>query len=140
MQSQGPIISEPQYICDVCGKKKPVSQMAGKCVKCGKYVCSEDARLKGDKVYCPQHAGACFIATAAYGTAMATEIDTLREFRDAKLDPNFLGKYLVRLYYTFSPPIADAIACSEGLKALVRLNLSPIIRALKSKQNPLDKD
>jgi len=138
MEREGPIVSEPQYICDVCGKKKPVSQMAGKCVKCGKYVCSEDARLKGDKVYCPKCAGLCFIATAAYGSVMATEIDTLREFRDTKLDSNVLGKHLVRLYYTVSPPLANAIARSEGMKALVRLNLNPIIHALKSKQHQKD--
>jgi len=135
MLREGPIISEPQYICDVCGKKKPVSQMAGKCVKCGKYVCSQCAKLKGDKVYCEKCAGLCLIATAAYGSTMATEIDALREFRDTKLDPNILGKHLVRLYYTVSPSLANAIARSEGIKALVRLNLNPIIRTLKTKQH-----
>jgi len=132
MQREGPIISEPQYICDVCGKKKPVSQMAGKCVKCGKYVCSQCAKLKGDKVYCPKCAG-CFIATAAYGTPMAIEIDTLREFRDRELEPNFLGKHLVTLYYTVSPPIANVIVRSESMSRLVRLNLKPVIQALKSR-------
>lgn len=133
MTREGPIISEPQYICDVCGKKKPVSQMAGKCVKCGKYVCSQCAKLKGDKVYCQKCAG-CFIATAAYGTVMATEIDILREFRDKRLEPNSLGKNLVRLYYMVSPPLASAIARSEDMKALVRLNLNPVIYVLKSRK------
>jgi len=132
MQHEGPIISEPQYICDVCGKKKPVSQMAGKCVKCGKYVCSQDAKLKGDKVYCPQHAGLCFIATAAYGSPIAAELDSLREFRDTKLEPNRIGRNLVAFYYAVSPPLADIIARSEGMRALVRLQLDPVIRALKS--------
>lgn len=133
MQREGPIISEPQYICDVCGKKKPVSQMAGKCVKCGKYVCSQCAKIKGDKVYCPQHAG-CFIATAAFGTPMCMEINVLRKFRDNKLNPNRLGKVLVRLYYTTSPPIANVIARSENMRALVRRNLRPIVRILRSKE------
>lgn len=135
MQHEGPIISEPQYICDVCGKKKPVSQMAGKCVKCGKYVCSQDAKLKGDKVYCPEHAGACFIATAAYGSPMVAELDTLREFRDTKLEPNRVGRKLVGLYYTVSPPVANVISRSEGMRALVRLNLDPVIHALKPKNH-----
>jgi len=139
MQREGPIISEPQYICDVCGKKKPVSQMAGKCVKCGKYVCSQCAVLSGDKVYCAEHAPrGCFIATAAYGTPMATEIDTLRDFRDKTLDPNALGKHLVKLYYRVSPTLANAIARSEGMKALVRFNLNPIIHTFKSKQHQKD--
>lgn len=107
--------------------------MAGKCVKCGKYVCSQCAKLKGDKVYCPKCAG-CFIATAAYGTVMATELDILREFRDKRLEPNFLGKRLVRLYYMVSPPLASSIARSEDMRALVRLNLNPVIRALESKK------
>lgn len=126
MLREGPIISEPQYICDVCGKKKPVSQMAGKCVKCGKYVCSQCAKLKGDKVYCPNCAGPCFIATAAYGTPLATEIDVLREFRDSKLNMNLIGRRLVALYYTASPPLANVIAKSERMKALVRFTLTPI--------------
>jgi len=129
----GPIVSEPQYICDVCGKKKPVSQMAGKCVKCGKYVCSQCAKLKGDKVYCPQHAGMCFIATAAYGTPMAVEIELLREFRDKEMEPNSLGRTLVAMYYEASPSIANIIARSENMRSLVRLNLKPIIRILSQK-------
>jgi hypothetical protein len=133
MLREGPIISEPQYICDVCGKKKPVSQMAGKCVKCGKYVCSQCAKLKGDKVYCPNCAGPCFIATAAYGTPMAAEIDVLRKFRDDNLNPHLLGKHLVMVYYTLSPPLANIITRSKRMKALVRANLNPLIRALKSK-------
>jgi hypothetical protein len=129
---EGPIVSEPQYICDVCGKKKPVSQMAGKCVKCGKYVCSQCAKLKGDKVYCPNCAGPCFIATAAYGTPLATEIDVLREFRDSKLNMNLIGRRLVTLYYTISPPLANIIARSERMRAFVRFNLTPIIRVVES--------
>ena len=132
MIGKGAIATEPQYICDVCGKKKPESQIAGKCVKCGKYLCSSCAKLKGDKVYCPEHAG-CFIATAAYGSPMAREISVLRKFRDLKLETNICGKYLVRLYYAVSPLLANVIVCSEGLRALVRHCLSPIIQALKEK-------
>ena len=133
----GPIIGEPQYICDICGKKKPVSQMAGKCVTCGQFVCSTCAKLKDDKVYCPKHEpkGLCFIATAAYGTSMAPELDILRTFRDRDLEPNSIGKRLASLYYIASPPIADVIAHSESMRALVRLTLKPIIRKLKLKYN-----
>ena len=137
MYSQGQIVNEPQYICDVCGKKKPVSQMAGKCVKCGKYVCSQCAKLKGDRVYCPEHAG-CFIATAAFGTPMAEEINVLRRFRDETMEPNVLGRHLVTLYYGISPPIARVISRSERMKAFVRLNLRPIVRSLESKSDQQD--
>lgn len=133
MQREGAIVTEPQYICDVCGKKKPVGQMAGKCVKCGKYVCSECAQLKEDKVYCPKCAGRCFIATAAYGSSLASQINTLRGFRDSKLISNPFGRSLVNGYYMFSPPLSRVIARSTRLRALVRFFLNPIINALKAK-------
>ncbi|MCL6578538.1 MAG: hypothetical protein K6T73_04015 [Candidatus Bathyarchaeota archaeon] len=138
MMREGPIISEPQYICDVCGKKKPVSQMAGKCVKCGKYVCSQCAKLKGDRVYCAQCAPSCFIATAAYGTPMAPEINILRKFRDKELESNDIGRCLVTLYYTLSPPIARVISRSKNMRAWIRLNLKPIVLAFKLKYNKVN--
>lgn len=134
MRREGAIISEAQYICDVCGKKKPVSQMAGKCVKCGKYVCSACAELKGDKIYCPDHKpGWCFVATAAYGSPLASQLDTLRGFRDLKLIPNVFGRGLVGCYYRLSPPLAKVIVRSNRLRALVRFYLNPIVNALKAK-------
>ena len=62
----------------------------------------------------------CFIATAAYGTSTAEEIDTLRAFRDEVLLQNSLGSRLVTLYYEVSPPVADFISEHEGLRTLVR--------------------
>jgi hypothetical protein len=41
----------------------------------------------------------CFIATAAYGTPDAEQIDVLREFRDAVLLKNMSGSLFVALYY-----------------------------------------
>ena len=127
-------MNEPQYICDVCGRKKPVSQMAGKCVKCGCYVCSQCAKLKGDRIYCKKHAG-CFIATAAFGTPMAEEINTLRRFRDMEMASNLHGRHLIYLYYEVSPPVARIITRSESMKKFVRLNLKPIISSLESRKN-----
>ena len=77
----------------------------------------------------------CFIATAAYGTPMAQEIDTLRRFRDSKMEPNLIGRHLITLYYNASPPLARVVARSENMKALVRLNLKPIISFLESNKN-----
>jgi very-short-patch-repair endonuclease len=74
----------------------------------------------------------CFIATAAFGTPMAQEINTLRQFRDSKMAPNLIGKHLITLYYNTSPPFARVIARSKNLRALVRMNLKPIIRLLES--------
>jgi len=69
----------------------------------------------------------CFIATAAYGTPMAEEIDVLRDFRDQYLLTNPVGKNLVELYYKTSPPVADFIAEHPALKQVVRAGLEPVI-------------
>lgn len=73
----------------------------------------------------------CFIATAAYGTPMAQEISTLRRFRDLEMEPNLIGRNLIYLYYTLSPPIARVITRSSNMKAFVRMALKPIIRSLE---------
>lgn len=75
----------------------------------------------------------CFIATAAYGTTTAEELDVLREFRDVKLESNLVGRKITDLYYFVSPPIANIIARSEKLRAFVRKCLNPIINILKRK-------
>jgi len=73
----------------------------------------------------------CFIATAAYGTDTAEEIDILREFRDEALLTNSLGTELVHFYYKTSPPIADFISRHEVLRTIVREGfLRPIVTIL----------
>jgi len=69
----------------------------------------------------------CFIATAAYGTPMAGEIEILREFRDEYLLTNPVGQALVGLYYRVSPPIAKFITEHPGLKPIVRAGLLPVV-------------
>jgi Leucine-rich repeat (LRR) protein len=69
----------------------------------------------------------CFIATAAYGTPMAKEIQILREFRDEYLLTNPLGQALVGLYYRVSPPIAEFITEHPSLKPVVRAGLLPAV-------------
>lgn len=73
----------------------------------------------------------CFIATAAYGTDTAKEIDILREFRDEVLLPNSLGTKFVSFYYETSPPIADFISQHEVLRTAVRMGfIDPIVKIL----------
>ena len=70
----------------------------------------------------------CFIATAAYGTPLQEDIDTLREFRNEVLNTNTPGKALVGTYYSTSPPIANALAMNNGLRTSVRvLLLTPLV-------------
>ena len=69
----------------------------------------------------------CFIATAAYGTTMAQEIEILREFRDEYLLSNSVGQALVGLYYRVSPPMAEFITEHPSLKPIVRVGLLPAV-------------
>lgn len=62
----------------------------------------------------------CFIATAAYGTPAAEEIQVLRDFRDGVLLQSPAGRDLVGFYYAASPPVADFIAEHEWLRTVVR--------------------
>ena len=71
--------------------------------------------------------GMCFIATAAYGTPMAEEIQILRGFRDEYLLTNLVGQALVNLYYRVSPPMAEFINEHPSLKPIVRAGLVPAV-------------
>jgi hypothetical protein len=73
----------------------------------------------------------CFIATAAYGTPTAADLDVLREFRDEVLLESSIGRVAVWLYYRLSPPIAAWIARRERRRRLVRTWLvEPAVRIL----------
>ena len=69
----------------------------------------------------------CFIATAAYGSMMEPHVKILRDFRDKFMLANSVGKGFVRLYNTYSPPIADFIAKHDSLRAMVRIILLPVV-------------
>ena len=69
----------------------------------------------------------CFIATAAYGTPLAGEIDTLRAVRDTYFLNNAVGAAFVDGYYHVSPPIAGVVARHPMLAAAVRVVLMPVI-------------
>ena len=72
-------------------------------------------------------ADACFVATASFGTLMHPGVQVLRAFRDTVLTATPVGKQLVGLYYTLSPPVADVISRNGALRFVVRLLLLPFI-------------
>jgi parallel beta-helix repeat protein len=75
--------------------------------------------------------GWCFIATAAYGTDTAKELDILREFRDTVLLPSNLGVRFVSFYYRIGPPIANLMSRHEVFRTAVRVAfVDPIVRLL----------
>jgi hypothetical protein len=70
----------------------------------------------------------CFIATAAFGSPVVAEVQTLRRFRDRVLQTNVVGRALVRAYYRLSPPVARAVRSTPVLAAAVRGVLQPVAR------------
>jgi hypothetical protein len=72
---------------------------------------------------------ACFIATAAYGSAMARDVELLRRFRDQALRRTVLGELAVEAYYTFGPALSGVIGESELLRATARGFLAPLVDA-----------
>ena len=70
---------------------------------------------------------ACFVATAAYGSAMANDVELLRRVRDLALRTSVFGELLVEAYYTFGPALAGVVGESELLRASARAALGPVV-------------
>jgi len=81
-----------------------------------------------------EEGGGCLIATAAYGSELAPQVQMLREIRDNQLMNTESGSAFMitfnELYYTFSPTIADMERESPVFKEIVKVGLTPMISTL----------
>jgi len=75
---------------------------------------------------------ACFVATAAYGSLLANDVEMLRRTRDLFLETNALGELGVEAYYTFGPLVAAPVGQSELLRATARSVLAPIVARVRT--------
>ncbi len=73
---------------------------------------------------------ACFVATAAYGSLLANDVEMLRRFRDRYLASNVLGELAVETYYSVGPAVAGVVDESEPLRATARAVLQPMVDAI----------
>lgn len=71
--------------------------------------------------------GPCFIATAAFGSPLAGQVQILRQFRDRYLLTHARGRQFVAWYYQNGPLAAKYIQDKPVLKIAVQLALYPFI-------------
>jgi len=78
--------------------------------------------------------GGCLIATAAYGTELAPQVQFLREIRDNTVMSTSAGVSFMtgfnHLYYSFSPTIADLERENPLFQDAVRVLITPMISSL----------
>jgi len=81
-----------------------------------------------------EEGGGCLIATAAYGSEMAQQVQSLRELRDSNLLSTSSGTAFMSgfntLYYSFSPAIADLERQSPIFKQVVKVTITPLLASL----------
>ena len=77
----------------------------------------------------------CLIATAAFGSELAPQVQTLREFRDGFVLTTFAGRQFMNLfnafYYSWSPYVASAERNNPLLRDAVKTLIYPLIYSLE---------
>ncbi len=81
-----------------------------------------------------ENGGGCLIATAAYGTELAPQVQFLREIRDNTVMSTASGIAFMtgfnQLYYSFSPTIADMERENPMFQEVVRAFITPMVSTL----------
>lgn len=77
----------------------------------------------------------CLIATAAFGSELAPQVQFLREFRDNTIMSTSIGSSFINafntIYYSFSPTIADVERDNPILQEFVRVSVTPLLGILQ---------
>jgi len=78
--------------------------------------------------------GGCLIATAAFGSEFAPQVQLLREIRDDMVLQTKSGSIFMmgfnQFYYSFSPAVADYERENTTFKEAVKLTLTPLLTSL----------
>ena len=97
--------------------------------------CGEGTKLiDGKCTIVESKGGGCLIATAAYGSEMAPQVQFLREIRDNQLMSTSSGTAFMtafnQFYYSFSPYIADMERENPMFQEAVKMGLTPLLSSL----------
>lgn len=77
--------------------------------------------------------GACYIATAVYGSYDCPEVWTLRRFRDNTLDKTWYGRMFIKCYYAVSPVLVELFGNTSWFRRMWKAPLDRIVMKLQSK-------
>ncbi|MBI3639102.1 MAG: copper-binding protein [Thaumarchaeota archaeon] len=77
----------------------------------------------------------CLIATAAFGSEIAPQVQFLREYRDNTIMTTVAGSSFLNafntVYYSFSPSVADAERTNPLLQETVKAGITPLLGILQ---------
>jgi hypothetical protein len=95
---------------------------------------TEETQATSDKEEPKSEQSGCLIATAAFGTELAPQVQLLRELRDGTVLQTGSGLAFMRgfngFYYSFSPIVADWERQSPVFRQAVQLALTPMLSTL----------
>ena len=98
-------------------------------------ICGPGTVLKNNVCVAEQQkGGGCLIATAAFGSEMAPQVQFLREIRDSTVLQTQSGSTFMtgfnQFYYSFSPAIADYERENIVFKEAVKITITPMLTSL----------
>ena len=116
-----PVVEEPVLIAEPEPEPEPL---------CGEGTVMKDGKCVAEK----SGGGGCLIATAAFGSEMAPQVQFLREIRDGTVMSTQSGTAFMtgfnQFYYSFSPYVADYERENPVFKEAVKVTLTPLLTSL----------
>ena len=120
-----PVIEEPEPILISEPEPEPEPEQL-----CGEGTVMKDGKCVAEK----SGGGGCLIATAAFGSEMAPQVQFLREIRDNTVMTTESGTTFMtgfnQFYYSFSPYVADYERENPIFKEAVKVTLTPLLTSL----------
>ena len=118
-----PVVEEPVVIVEPEPEPEPE-------LLCGEGTVMKDGKCVAEK----SGGGGCLIATAAFGSEMAPQVQFLREIRDNTVMSTQSGTAFMtgfnQFYYSFSPYVADYERENPVFKEAVKITLTPLLTSL----------
>ena len=118
-----PVVEEPEPV--VIAEPEPEPEPL-----CGEGTVMKDGKCVAES----SEGGGCLIATAAFGSEMAPQVQFLRELRDNTVMSTQSGTTFMtgfnQFYYSFSPAVADYERENPVFKEAVKVTLTPLLTSL----------